>query len=270
MKSVSVKVGDEVAAGDTLAQLDTTSLETQLHSAQQTLAQAELTLENGLNGQKATTSPSGGGGSGAVRSASVRSDGSTTRIVFTAAQSDPELEAAQKAVLDAEQAVDAALTTASTAYDTAVTVCTAQNADADACQTALAASLDAQKDVQTAQNQLVEASVAYDDLLAKRAADSGGGSTPGGGSAPGGGSTPGGGTGGSAPDTRPGRHRPPAGRHRRADRASPAAPPAALRPRPTSSRTRRPSMPRPPTSRWPNKRLRRQRSRVPSREPWSR
>ena len=194
VKSVSVQVGDQVAAGAQLAQLDTESLEEDLHSAQAELAQAQLTLENGLDGEKAGSSPSGGSGGNGDSGTFSSTSGSGNRIVLTAATSaDPELEAAQQAVLKAQQHVDAALAVASTAYENAVAVCSADPVDASACEDALDAALDAQKDVQTAQLQLVDASVAYDKLLSDRAAQSGGDSNP-----TDGGSTP---TQGSAPDS---------------------------------------------------------------------
>ena len=188
--SISVQVGDQVAAGADLAQLDTESLEADLHSAQAELAQAQLTLENGLHGQKSGSSPTGGSGgtgdSGTFSSTS--SDGA--RIVLTATSTDPELAAAQQAVLQAQQHVDAALAIASTAYENAVAVCSADPPDTTACEDALDIALDAQKDVQTAQHQLVDASVAYGELLGERAAPDGDtsnrsdGSTPTEGSAP--------------------------------------------------------------------------------------
>ena len=216
VKSVSVQVGDEVAAGATLAQLDTQSLEDDLHSAQADLAQAQLTLENGLNGEKSNSSPSGTGGTGGSGGTGTFSaaSSSSSRIILTATTTDPELVAAQQAVLQAQQDVDAAIATASTAYENAVAVCSADPPDSSACETALAAALDAQKDVQTAQHQLVEASIAYDDLLTQRAAQGGSNSDPtgggnsdpmGGSTTPSGGSSTGSGnlpsTGGSSPAT---------------------------------------------------------------------
>ena len=79
-------------------------------------------------------------------------------------------------MVDTQAAVDAAMTTASTALDNALSVCAPSSSDSgdpqpdpDACTTALQAVLDAQKAVQTTQNQLAAASIAYDDLLAERA-----------------------------------------------------------------------------------------------------
>ena len=128
VKSVSVKVGDEVAAGDTLAQLDTELARDAAALGPANAGAGRAHARERSQRSEGNHFPKWWWWLGRVRSASVTSDSSTTRIVFTAAQLDPELEAAQKAVLDAQQAVDTALTTASTAYDTAVTVCTAQNA----------------------------------------------------------------------------------------------------------------------------------------------
>ena len=130
----------------TVAQLDTTSLEMELHTAEANLAQAQLTLENGLNGEKASSTPTGGLSPTNVSTTSATSD---TRIVLTASTTDPTLAAAQQAVLQAQHNVDAAIATASTAYQNAVSVCTTDPPDTSVCQDALEASLDAQKDVQT-------------------------------------------------------------------------------------------------------------------------
>ena len=154
VESISVQVGDEVAAGATVAQLDTTSLEMELHTAEANLTQAELTLENGLNGEKASSTPTGGP---SATNVSTASDTSDTRIVLTASTTDPTLAAAQQAVLQAQHNVDTAIATASTAYQNAVSVCTTDPPDTAVCQDALEASLDAQQDVQTTQAQLASA-----------------------------------------------------------------------------------------------------------------
>ncbi len=167
VQSVFVQVGDEVAAGAAVARLDTASLETELNTAEAELAQAELNLENGLNGQKASSTPTSGIIPTNISTASVTSD---TRIVLTAASSDPALAAAQQAVLQAQHNVDTAIATASTAYQNAVSVCTTDPLDTSACQDALEAALDAQHDVQTTQAQLANALSAYDTLLEQRAA----------------------------------------------------------------------------------------------------
>jgi multidrug efflux pump subunit AcrA (membrane-fusion protein) len=167
VESISVAVGDEVAAGTTMARLDTTSLEMDLHTAEADLTRAELTLENGLNGEKASSTPTGGLSPTNVSTASGTSD---TRIVLVAASSDPALAAAQQAVLQVQHNVDIAIAAASTAYQNAVSVCTTDPPNTSVCQDALEAALDAQLDVQTTQAQLANALSAYDALLEQRAA----------------------------------------------------------------------------------------------------
>src|SRR5262249_54828807 len=87
--SVSVKTGDRVDVGQTLAALDTQSLTDTLHQKQATLAQAQLTLSKALAGQ--SVAASGGasnfsGGGGTATQSSMRSG--TTQAVFTAVKTD--------------------------------------------------------------------------------------------------------------------------------------------------------------------------------------
>ena len=218
--SVSVKVGDHVTAGETVAALDTTSLEQSLHEKEAALASAQLNLEKATSGQSVSlpnSSGSGGtGGSGNFSGngsnatlKSTRTGGFSTGIVLTAATSDPELQQAQQAVLHAQHQVDVAIAASSAALDHATAVCAQVGVDPStttttttapvsttvptdalaACQQALNDVLTAQKAVQTAQASLVDASQAYDDLLAERAANSGSGSIPSGGSTTGGATT---------------------------------------------------------------------------------
>src|SRR6516225_3890094 len=63
VSSVNVKVGDQVAAGQSLAALDPTSLMQTLHSEQAALAQAQLTLSKALSGQSVGGAGGGSGGS---------------------------------------------------------------------------------------------------------------------------------------------------------------------------------------------------------------
>ncbi len=65
VSSVAVSVGDEVIAGQTLAALDPESLEVALHEQQAALAQAELRLEQMLNGEAVTAGSSTLAGSSA-------------------------------------------------------------------------------------------------------------------------------------------------------------------------------------------------------------
>src|SRR5262245_30282308 len=83
--SVSVKTGDRVDVGQTLAALDTQSLTDTLHQKQGTLAQAQLTLSRALAGQSVAASSGGSnfsGGSGTTTQ-SLRSAGAAD-AVFTA------------------------------------------------------------------------------------------------------------------------------------------------------------------------------------------
>ena len=168
--SVNVKVGDSVSIGQPLATLDPEALNQTLHQQQAALAQAELALEQALNGESVTGSDSG-----------------DNPVQLTAAPmpggADRALADAQQAVLTAQQAVDAALRAATNALDSATTVCATAGVGATpstpptpdaltACQTATAAVLTAQTAVNAAQQQLAVASRALDDLLAVRAAAS--------------------------------------------------------------------------------------------------
>jgi HlyD family secretion protein len=165
---VDVEVGDQVSVGQSLATLEADDLTTSLHAAEATLAQAELSLELALAGEDPAMTVGGApaGGSGFGRSAST----------------DPNaaLRAAQEAVLEAQRAVDAAMSDAEAALANATQVCAEEeqptttttttttapatsSADAAVCEAALAASLDAQRALAAAQQQLVQAS---DDLTA--------------------------------------------------------------------------------------------------------
>lgn len=191
--AVDVNVGDQISVGQQLAQLDTTSLDSAIADAQAALDQAELTLERALNGEDVSGGPGGGtgtGGSGAIAPASFLTGGGTAGTATTGrAAADPDLVAAQQAVLDAQQQVDSDLAVAQQALDDAQAVCAAVASTDDtgategegdagssaagitACQDALAAVLDAQRVVAASQNTLADASQALDDLLAERAED---------------------------------------------------------------------------------------------------
>jgi HlyD family secretion protein len=179
--SVAVAVGDSVAVGQALASLDTTSLEATLVEKQAALDNAELTLEKALAGED--VSSGGNTGSGGL---------SITPAAYT---TDPELTAAQQAVLDGQKAVDAQLAVAQQALDDAGTICEAVGLDEStaleteqqstttttltdessaavaACRTALEAVLSAQSSVSVAQHDLAAASSALDALLDERAAE---------------------------------------------------------------------------------------------------
>ncbi len=170
--TVAVAVGDTVTAGQTLATLDVTALTATLHQKQAALDAANLTLQRALNGESV--------------SATTRSF-STARatpqyILYAASTSDsnPDLAAAQQAVLAAQHDVDTARAQAATSLASATTVCAAIGVDVttdpaaaltsiNACQTALQAVVTAQTAVSDAQTALASASGALDDLLTQLA-----------------------------------------------------------------------------------------------------
>jgi len=176
--TVAVKQGDTVDAGQTLATLDADSLEQSLHSKQAALAQAQLTLTRALSGQSTGTT----GSSGAFAQ-NARAGTDTTIILATATPPDPQLAAAQQAVIDAQKKVDAALTAAdnaladvdsacadtTTSTTSTTTTTTPQPNPAAACVQALNAASAAQHTLAKAQQQLADATTALDDLLTQRA-----------------------------------------------------------------------------------------------------
>ncbi|MBV8234711.1 MAG: HlyD family efflux transporter periplasmic adaptor subunit [Acidimicrobiia bacterium] len=132
--SVAVQPGQAVTAGQTLASLDTSSLQAELTAQQAQLAAAQLTLNNALNGQ--STSPGGGssssgGGSSAsnathtVTTASQAQTGSrsTGSSGGSSSASSASLTSARQDVASAQQRVDGAQATAKTALGDAGTSC---------------------------------------------------------------------------------------------------------------------------------------------------
>lgn len=126
--TVDVKLGDQVGTGITLATLDTASLQSAVLTKQATLARAQLTLDQALNGQPVT------GGGNSSRSSSSSSGGATsgggigsataptTNAVTTAVISTNVGDAAQ-AVAAAQHAVDAAMAAMNNALAAADTAC---------------------------------------------------------------------------------------------------------------------------------------------------
>jgi HlyD family secretion protein len=186
--SVSVQPGDTVTVGQELARLDATSLETAVAEAQAALDAAELTLERALNGEDVSSPGGGMDGDGDIAPATYEGNYDIELIgSVTAAAHDPELAAAQQAVLDAQAVVDTNLGLAQQALDDAGTVCadlptTATPSASEttettvpasdpvaACNAALVAVLEAQQVVADSQNALADASRALDELLARRA-----------------------------------------------------------------------------------------------------
>lgn len=102
--TVSVKAGQNVRAGDDLAQLDTKSLNAKLASAKKSVAQAELSLYQLQSGQSSAGSNSGGGATSRRLS---RSD-----VVSPSGNSggaSPSISTLQKSITLTQKAIDEAL-----------------------------------------------------------------------------------------------------------------------------------------------------------------
>ncbi len=190
VKSISVQVGDEVAAGDApRATRHRRRSKKTCTPHEADLAQAQLTLENGLNGEKASSSADRR--ERQRHGPSARASTTGTRIVLTATTTDPELAAAQQAVLQgAGERRRRARDRVDRVRERRRGVLGRSARTPRACEDALDAALDAQKDVQTAQHQLVDG---VDRLrrpaeptrrAERRQLGSSGGSTPPGGTSP--------------------------------------------------------------------------------------
>lgn len=164
--SLPAQVGQQVTAGQTLAQLDTTSLATALANAQSTLASARARLASDQSGQASAASAPGGGG---VMPAAY----------VTAAAPAPDLKSLQDAVISAQSVLDQDLRKASALLETEQQACqdvvpqpdrdaqAPSQDDVDACTQAI-------QDAQTAQNatsddgkKLFDAENALSDALSK-------------------------------------------------------------------------------------------------------
>jgi multidrug efflux pump subunit AcrA (membrane-fusion protein) len=171
VEDVEVAVGDTVSIGDTLATLDSEQLEETLRQRQAGLAQAELVLAVALDGDDPTSVTSGVLGVSAEETATVLLALYTpeeTATIITASHLDDDISAAQQAVLDAQQAVDASMADASAAFDQAVLICDAVDVDTvEACRTALDEVIAAQQAVSEAQAELAGAVDTLDGLLAE-------------------------------------------------------------------------------------------------------
>jgi multidrug efflux pump subunit AcrA (membrane-fusion protein) len=205
--TVDVAAGAAVTTGQTLATLDGEALQRAVNEAQAAVDQAELALAQARSGETPTGNPTGASdGLGAL--ASLDTGSGDDSIVLASAtqdtgpQTDPELAAAQQAVLDGQREVDDRLVRAQDALDSADRICAAVGEDDDpaptdttsstsststtapsttttaddgtapieACRAALGTVLDAQRSVSAAQVGLAQAAAALDDLLAQRAA----------------------------------------------------------------------------------------------------
>ena len=133
VSSVGVAVGQVVAAGQVLASLNATTLNSTLAQAQLTLANDRLTLENDETG-KGSSSGSTSGSSGSRGGTSGGTQASAPAAASGPSASD--VSAAQKAVTTAQHLVDTDLAAQQTLLTTANTVCADPTKSATDCQTA--------------------------------------------------------------------------------------------------------------------------------------
>ncbi|HLI57906.1 MAG TPA: biotin/lipoyl-binding protein, partial [Actinomycetota bacterium] len=111
--SVSVTVGQQVTAGQTLASLTSTALQDSLTSAQSNLSAAQAKLTQDESGEATTTSYVTGGSGGEPGAV----------LLADTATSLPTLAQAQQAVVTAQQTADADLQTAAADLAAAETAC---------------------------------------------------------------------------------------------------------------------------------------------------
>jgi multidrug efflux pump subunit AcrA (membrane-fusion protein) len=124
--SVVVQPGQAVAAGQTLATLDTSALQAALTAQQASLAAAQLTLNNALNGQSST--PNGGSTNSSSNSSnSARTSAATTQVSSSRSSASSgtsgSLNGARQAVASGQQQVDGSLSTARAALGAASSSC---------------------------------------------------------------------------------------------------------------------------------------------------
>ena len=198
--SVDVAVGDTVATGQTLAKLDTTSLQATLTAKESALADAELVLHKALNGE--SSSPTGGKGGASTGNGSSAAQQTATTATTAASgantgtsggAANAKLTAARDAVTKAEAGVRAALTAAQRALAAATQACNTTTTTTSttttpttttvaatppvSCSAAQAALLTAQQKVADAENTLAGAESKLAGLLAGTGTSSGRGST---------------------------------------------------------------------------------------------
>ncbi len=196
--TVGVVAGDRVTVGQELATLDLVSLTRALNEAKADLAEAELTLSRALDGEDVSDS-STSSSSAAQPASSTASTNSgvvlpaTTQGSSSSSDEDSTLTELQRAVLDAQAAVDAAILASDAAMENALNVCSddedesadtsstddtsevdAEAVDTDACLEALSQVQAAQTATAAAQRELVAASTALDDYLTASASQDSG------------------------------------------------------------------------------------------------
>jgi multidrug efflux pump subunit AcrA (membrane-fusion protein) len=212
--NVAVQPGQTVTAGQTLATLDTSGLQAQLTAQQATLAAAQLTLNNALNGVPTSNGGSSNSGSSNGTSAARTSSGGSNSGQSGRSSSgsggggssSASLGPARQAVASGQQDVDSALTAATVFVNAATSTCgsspsgshpssraggsstsssstpssstttstTTPSSQSD-CVINLQAALQAQQQVASAQSKLAKAESTLDSMLSKETSTSGSG-----------------------------------------------------------------------------------------------
>jgi HlyD family secretion protein len=204
VSTVGVKVGDKVSAGQTLAQIDTQSLQQTVDQQMATLAQDQLALSKALSGQGGSTIGGTGGGLGGTGTGTGGTGTATASgtswtapsvnpshvaLIDVRSVNNPQLAAAQQAVLQAQQQVDHAQATAAGAVSGAVTACgmdLSVPANQTACNTAVQTLNADETAVQNALSALTAASNNLDSIISNLPSPSSGSGASGGGSSSGG------------------------------------------------------------------------------------
>src|SRR5437588_8702853 len=177
--TVVVQPGQAVTAGQTLATLDPSALQATLTAQQASLAAAQLTLTNALNGTSSTPS------SNTTRTTTATTPASTARSSSSNTSSSPN--GARQAVASGQQQVDGALSTAQAALRAANSSCGSsasspngtfeqtssstttppqQSGASQQCASDLQTSLNGQQKVASAPSSLAQAESALDAQLA--------------------------------------------------------------------------------------------------------
>jgi HlyD family secretion protein len=180
VSAIPVQVGQQVAAGQTLAQLDTTSLASQVANAQSTLASAQAKLAGDQAGQSTASTSTSGRATPALyvmSGSAVPSDLKSQQDAVTSAQHqvDLDLTAASAAVAAQQkacQSVVAPVTTTKQDSKSPTQTSPPSQDTVDACTTAIQEAQDAQHTTGADEQKLADAENALSATLAKNLAAS--------------------------------------------------------------------------------------------------
>jgi HlyD family secretion protein len=179
--AVDVSLGSRVTAGQTVAQLDLTALQSRLTQAKSVEASARLTLSEAENGQLPASSgggsssggsSSGGGSSSSGSSSTASSSGSSTSRSSSSGGSTAAITSAQRAVVSAQKAVDRARTVAQGDLRAATVGCSPSGhtpPDTQACLAAETTLLTAQQDLAAKESAVSAAQSSLSKALATAA-----------------------------------------------------------------------------------------------------